>query len=80
LHRKEATLISKTKQPHPTPCHPLRPILKPVEACQQCLWGQVNRKSGEEAIGGAKPKGVTCVIPSHTLKLRDRPSADVDAL
>lgn len=59
------------KQNNLTPCHPLSTILEPAEACQQCLWGQVNRESGEETIGGAKPKGITCNIPSDTLKLRD---------
>lgn len=68
LHRKEATLISKTKQPHPTPCHLLITILEPAEACEQCLWGQVNRKSGQETTGGAKPEGFTCVIASHTVR------------
>lgn len=31
----------------------------------------MNRKSGEETKGGANPKGITCVILPHIMKLRD---------
>lgn len=49
----------KTKSilPHPVP--PLSTILKPAEASQQCLWGQVSIKRGEKTIGGAKLESVT---------------------
>lgn len=57
--QEKAILISKPNQSCPTLCQPLSTILKPAEASQQCLWGQVSIKRGEKTIGGAKLESVT---------------------
>lgn len=77
---KKAILISKPKQFHPTLCPLLDTILKPAEASQQCLWGQMSIKRGEKTIEDAKLESVTCVLPSHTIETwRLGPSGDLYA-